>query len=251
MKVLAANWKMNHLRADVAPFLRGLSESKQQWKSSRMVLFPPAVLLPEVQVRASEFELRKPQFQYGPQNISGEDKGAYTGEISPFQAMDFECSWALVGHSERRQLFGESSQGAVKRAVGALSKGLEVMLCVGESLAEREAGHFSSVLKGQLAPLAGLAPSQRTRLWLAYEPVWAIGTGKNASVEEAVEAHRFIQSEMERLWEGKAPPVLYGGSVKAENAADFLSCAEVSGVLVGGASLSVSSFLAIAASIEE
>ena len=171
------------------------------------------------------------------QNVHWASEGPFTGEISPSMLVDAGVTGSIVGHSERRQSFGETNETAARRTAAALSAGLRVIACVGESEEDREAGRTELVLRSQVEILAA-AVGRHAGLTLAYEPVWAIGTGKTATPEQAQEAHAFIRSLLE-------VPVLYGGSVKPENAADLLAQPDVDGALVGGASLDVDSFAAI------
>ena len=171
------------------------------------------------------------------QNAHWEEDGAYTGEISPQMLVELGVQGTLVGHSERRQLFGETDATVARRARAALEAGLGVIACVGETLEQRESGDTELVLKIQVEAIA-FAAGDHDRLVLAYEPVWAIGTGRTATPEQAGEAHAFIKGLLDR-------PVLYGGSVKPENAAELLGRPEVDGALVGGASLDPDTFAAI------
>jgi triosephosphate isomerase len=171
------------------------------------------------------------------QNVHWEESGAYTGEVSPAMLLELGVQGSLVGHSERRQLFGETDETVARRASAALDAGLGVIACVGETLEQRESGDTELVLKIQVEAIA-FAAGEHDRLVLAYEPVWAIGTGQTATPEMAEEAHAFIKGLLDR-------PVLYGGSVKPENAAVLMSQPSVDGALVGGASLDPDSFAAI------
>ncbi len=171
------------------------------------------------------------------QNVHWEPSGAYTGEVSPQMLRELGVEGSLVGHSERRQLFGETDESVARRARAALEAGLGVIACVGETLEQREAGDTELVLKIQVEAIA-FAAGEHEQLVIAYEPVWAIGTGRTATPELAEEAHGFIRSLLDR-------PVLYGGSVKPENAADLLAQPSIDGALVGGASLEPDSFAAI------
>ena len=171
------------------------------------------------------------------QNVHWEPTGAYTGEVSPAMLLELGVDGALVGHSERRRLFGETDETVARRARAALDAGLGVIACVGETLEQRESGDTELVLKIQVEAIA-FAAGAHENLVIAYEPVWAIGTGKTATPEMAEEAHAFIKGLLDR-------PVLYGGSVKPENAAELLSQSSIDGALVGGASLEPDSFAAI------
>jgi triosephosphate isomerase len=171
------------------------------------------------------------------QNVHWAEEGAYTGEISPPMLVELGVAGAIVGHSERRQYFGETDESVARRTAGALEHGLRVIACVGESLEERESGEMELVLRVQLDAIADAAGAH-DRLVVAYEPVWAIGTGRTATPEQVCDAHAFIKSLLD-------VPVLYGGSVKPDNAEELLSEEGVDGALVGGASLEVESFTAI------
>jgi triosephosphate isomerase (TIM) len=171
------------------------------------------------------------------QNVHWADEGAFTGEVSPPMLLELGVVGAIVGHSERRQYFGETDETVARRTAGALEHGLRVIACVGESLEERESGQMELVLRVQVESI-GEAAGPHERLVVAYEPVWAIGTGRNATPEQAREAHAFIKALLD-------VPVLYGGSVKPDNASELLAQESVDGALVGGASLEVESFTAI------
>ena len=171
------------------------------------------------------------------QNVHWAEEGAFTGEVSPVTLVELGVQGSLIGHSERRQYFGETDETVARRALAALEHGLDVIACVGESLEEREAGQTELVLKVQVEAIAD-AVGHHERLVFAYEPVWAIGTGRTATPDLAQEAHAYIKSLLD-------VPVLYGGSVKPENAGDLLAQPDVDGALVGGASLEIESFTAI------
>jgi triosephosphate isomerase len=240
-KIFAANWKLHKTPRETREFFR-------QWKerasglppTSQVVFFPPAISL-----EATSQELSGSRFQWGAQNCYFEDKGAFTGENSPAVLKDLGARWALVGHSERRQIFGETDELLAKKTRKIQDLGMTPMLCVGELLAEREAGKTLEVLRRQLEK--GLATANKQApLAVAYEPVWAIGTGKVAGPEQVKEAHAFLREEISRLGFSAQTPILYGGSVKADNAKGLIELPHVNGFLVGGASLEVESFLAIA-----
>jgi triosephosphate isomerase (TIM) len=218
--LIAGNWKMFKTPPETAAFCRAFRAPP----GVDVVVCPPYTSLRE----AVESGLTV----YA-QNVHWEAEGAYTGEVSAEMLRDLGVVGSIVGHSERRQHFGETDETAWSRAEHALQTGLSVVYCVGEVEAEREAGHTEEVLRRQLSVL-----TPHERLVVAYEPVWAIGTGKTASPEQAQEAHAFIKG----LVDG---PVLYGGSVKPENAGELLAQPDVDGALVGGASLDVESFTAI------
>jgi triosephosphate isomerase len=177
------------------------------------------------------------------QNVFYEEKGAYTGEIAPAMLTELGCVYAIVGHSERRQYFGETDETVNKRVKLALSHGLGVIFCIGETLEQREAGQTNDVLAGQLE--GGLKDVAIDQIIVAYEPVWAIGTGKTATTEQAQDAHAFIRDKIKKLFgaeKADAVRILYGGSVKPENVDELMACADVDGALVGGASLKPDSF---------
>jgi triosephosphate isomerase len=181
----------------------------------------------------------------GAQNVHWESHGAFTGELAAPMLSEIGAEWVLVGHSERRTLFGETDETALDRAKAAQAVGLEVIYCIGETLAERDAGETFAVLERQTAGLGSLDPSH---LVLAYEPVWAIGTGRTATPAQAQEAHAFLRVRMASVFDGDAAEalrILYGGSLKPANAHELLSLADVDGGLIGGASLDVASFFAI------
>ena len=224
--LIAGNWKMYKGPVETAEFCLGLRE--QELNGVDVVVAPPFVgLAVAVQLLAGT------EIAVAAQNVHWEDEGAFTGEVSARMLREVGVYGAIVGHSERRQYFGETDETVGKRVHAALEAGLFVIACVGETEAERERGETNEVLRHQLAVL-----EPDDNLVLAYEPVWAIGTGKTATPEIAQEAHAFIKSQLE-------VPVLYGGSVKPDNAAELLAQEDVDGALVGGASLELESFTAI------
>jgi triosephosphate isomerase (TIM) len=218
--LIAGNWKMFKTRAETTAFCEALTPPDDV----DVVICPPFTSLAD--------SVASGITTYS-QNVHWDEEGAFTGEVSVRMLLDLGVQGALVGHSERRQYFGETDETAWSRAECALAAGLGVIYCVGEVEAEREAGHTEEVLRRQVSVL-----SARERLVIAYEPVWAIGTGKTATADQAQEAHAFIKSLLD-------VPVLYGGSVKPENAEELLSEPDVDGALVGGASLDAESFTAI------
>jgi triosephosphate isomerase len=225
--LIAGNWKMFKGPAETAEFCIALRE-RELPSGVEVVLCPPFVSLAvAVQLLAGT------DIAVAAQNVHWEHEGAFTGEISAPMLREVGVYGAIVGHSERRQYFGESDETVARRARAALDAGLSVIACVGETEAERESGQTEAVLRRQLSVLE---PDEQ--LVIAYEPVWAIGTGKTATPELAREAHAFIKSILE-------VPVLYGGSVKADNAVELLAQPDVDGALVGGASLDVDSFVSI------
>lgn len=241
-RVLAGNWKMNLGLAEARSLLTAIGDGRPSSPSLSIVVFPPATVLAPLAAQ------RRPEDpKLGAQNCHAEPKGAFTGEISAEMARDAGAEYALVGHSERRRLFCENDQIAHQKLKAVWRAGLQPLLCIGETLAERERRETRDVLKRQLErALEGAAA--RSPLWIAYEPVWAIGTGVVASAEEVAEAHGWVLEELGRLgWDGAGvrTPVLYGGSVDPKNAGVLAAIPEVAGFLVGGASLKAESFLAI------
>ncbi|HTS72302.1 MAG TPA: triose-phosphate isomerase [Gaiellaceae bacterium] len=222
--LVAANWKMCKGPAETRRFCTAFSPPT----GVEAVICPPFVSL------AAALESDHTVFA---QNVHWADEGAFTGEISAPMLRELGVAGAIVGHSERRQYFGETDETVARRAVAALEHGLRVIACVGESLEEREAGQMELVLRVQVEAIAE-ATGPHERLVIAYEPVWAIGTGLTATAGQAREAHAFVKSILD-------VPVLYGGSVKPENAGELLAEDGVGGALVGGASLDVKSFTAI------
>jgi triosephosphate isomerase len=226
MKLIAGNWKMYKGTAEAADFCLGLRE--EDLEGVDVVVCPPFVSLAvAVQLLAGT------EIAVAAQNVHWEGEGAYTGEVSAAMLLELGVYGAIVGHSERRQYFGETDEAVGRRARGALDAGMFVIGCVGETEDERERGETESVLRRQVS-----AFEADDNLVLAYEPVWAIGTGRTATPEMAQEAHAVIKSVLDA-------PVLYGGSVKPDNASILLGQPDVDGALVGGAALELESFVAI------
>jgi triosephosphate isomerase len=221
--IVAGNWKMF-----AGPDPAALAERLAGVSGVDAIVCPPFVSLAQcVEAGLTTYA----------QNVHWENEGAYTGEISPSMLLGLGVAGSLVGHSERRQYFGETDSGVARRAQAALEAGLGVIACVGETQEERDAGDMETVLRIQVEAI-GAACGAHERLVLAYEPVWAIGTGRTATPEMAQEAHALVKSLLDR-------PVLYGGSVKPDNADELMAQPDVDGALVGGASLDVESFAAI------
>ena len=245
-RLVAANWKMNgsggfanDFAAALVPALEGLDAGVE------VVVAPPSILVPAVRDALREHQGRR--ISIGVQNVSEWDCGAYTGEIAASMAVDQQCSFAIIGHSERRSLFSEDDASINRKLHQALSAGLEPILCVGETLAEREAGEALAVVERQVAQaLAGMEAGDWRHLCIAYEPVWAIGTGRTASAEDAQQVHGHIRQWLERQGGSAADvPIIYGGSVKPESAADLFAQPDIDGGLIGGASLKPADFAAI------
>ncbi len=233
--LIAGNWKMNGMLEEAQQFVADLGEIPSP-DHVEVALMPPFTLLHPL----SE-PLRQKGIQLGAQNVYYEPKGAFTGSISPMMLRDAGCHYVILGHSERRDILGETNELIGKKLAAAWTAGLEPVLCIGEHLEERQDGETNAVLRRQLAVLED-AP-EGAPLSVAYEPVWAIGTGLTASPEQVTETHAFIHEELSRL--GHDCRVLYGGSVKPENTADLMACPGVEGALVGGASLQAKSFIQI------
>ena len=244
MAVIAGNWKMHMGPDEVAGFFDSFDVAAIP-ETQELLIFPPSVSL-RAAVQAS---LLDPKVQIGVQNIHWEDGGAYTGETSAGMARAAGATFALIGHSERRHVFGETDEQTARKVEAARRHGLVPVLCVGETLQERQAGRVSEVILRQLDVGLPALSAGGERFLIAYEPVWAIGTGETATPEDASEAHGTLRRRLEEalgLVDGVAVPLLYGGSVKPENAAELLAAPDVGGVLVGGASLDPGSFAGIA-----
>jgi triosephosphate isomerase len=239
-QVLAANWKMYKTIAEAQSFAGEFLPLLQE-NMAQIIVCPPATLLSDLQRQFAGSRVG-----LGVQNIYWESEGAYTGEISALQAADAGAAFCLCGHSERRQYFGESAQMVALKAAAGLKAGLTPIVCVGETLAQRESGQAMPFLHDDIqASLHGIAPSPA--LMIAYEPVWAIGTGRVATPADAEQAIAHIRAALAEIWGEAAPKVriLYGGSVKPDNIKALLDCPNIDGALVGGASLDAASFVAI------
>ncbi len=243
--LVAGNWKMHRTGAEAVELIHQLRDGLGQGRTEVMVA-PPFTAL-EAAARA----LDGSGIALGAQNVHWEAQGAFTGEISVGMLKAVGCTQVIVGHSERRHLFGETDASVNKKTRAVLHAGMRPVVCVGETLAERDAGRTLEVVSAQLhGSLAGVAVEEMSHVVLAYEPVWAIGTGRNATPSQAQEVHAHIREALVRLFGrpvGETVRVLYGGSVKADNAAELLGQADVDGALVGGASLKAQEFLAIVA----
>lgn len=237
--LIAGNWKMHKGVAETTAYLEDLT-AEDLPAGVDVLCCPPFVALPAAAMIATGSNVH-----IGAQNVHWETSGAFTGEIAAPMLAEIGVTWVIVGHSERRTLFGETDATALARAGTAQTAGLDVVYCIGESLSERDGGRTFEVLEKQTESLGSLDPSH---LVLAYEPVWAIGTGRTATAAQAQEAHAFLRVRMAALFGGEAAEairILYGGSLKGENAHELLGLADVDGGLIGGASLDVRSFSAI------
>jgi triosephosphate isomerase len=241
--LFAANWKMHHGPAAARELVQAVLAKTAPREGRRLLFFPPAVSL----VSAVKALQGRADAAVGAQNIHWEPKGAFTGELSAPLARDAGAAWVLVGHSERRHKFSETDAETGLKARAALAAGLSPMLCVGETLEQRERGQKEAVVRRQLeAGIGDLDAETLERVAIAYEPVWAIGTGVNATPEDAAAMHRMIRDWLGRRSSGAFRfPILYGGSVSPENVAALLAEPDLDGVLVGGASLTADSWLQI------
>lgn len=240
-KLVVGNWKMNLVPKEAKELVTQIANAyNNNLKKAEVWVTPPALDIPAVAEVLNGTTIR-----YGSQNAYFEDSGAFTGELSIPMLSEVGASFAIVGHSERRHIFGESNEQVAQRAVGLLKKSFTTILCVGEMLPDREAGRTNAVLETQLTPvLNNIDASLLTNLVIAYEPVWAIGTGKVATIKEIEDAHAFIDQTCRKALK-ECPPILYGGSVKPNNFAEIIAVPRVSGALVGGASLSFEPFKAL------
>lgn len=237
-KLIAANWKMHKTRAEARDLIKDIVDGLHTKPAinTEIVIFPPYTAL-DASLASSEIAL-------GAQNVYPAEQGAFTGEISTSMLQDVGCTWVLTGHSERRHILGESSIFIGKKTAFALEHGLSVILCIGETLEEREMDLLQSVLYGQIED-ALYDIKDFSHLVIAYEPVWAIGTGKVASADDIRFVHALVRGHLQKICGKNHIRILYGGSVKPENATEILKIDNVNGLLVGGASLQAGSFLNI------
>lgn len=244
--LIVGNWKMNKTASEAAAFVHEIARRLPASPAVEYVVTPPFTALESVRAALGSSST----IQLGAQNLFWEDHGAYTGEISASMLKDLGCRYVIIGHSERRTLFGEREDAIQKKLCAALAHDLKPILCIGESFAQREAGKTEEVLQQQLhGALAGLSLHSVTALTIAYEPVWAIGTGKAATTDQAVAAHRTIRAFLATMWSAdvaEATRILYGGSVTPQNIDALLRSDQIDGALIGGACLQVDSFVTIA-----
>ena len=245
--LIVGNWKMNKTASEAATFVRELSQRLPETSTNvELVVAPPFTALESVRMALGASS----SIQLGAQDMFWEDYGAYTGEVSAPMLKDLGCRYVILGHSERRTLFGEQSDSIQKKIRAALKHGLRPILCIGESLAQRDYGSTDDVLTQQLREsLSSFTDEAMAGVTVAYEPIWAIGTGKSATTEQAVAAHRTIR----RVLAATASPaiadrtrILYGGSVTPQNIESLLASDQIDGALIGGACLQVESFATIA-----
>ena len=244
-KLVIGNWKMNGNRAANSALLSGVVAGLQADGAQRADC---AVCVPAPYLAQCQTELQDSALAWGGQDLSVHASGAYTGEVAASMLVDFAARYVLCGHSERRAYHNESSELVAQKAVTALAAGLTPVICVGETLEEREAGTTEAVICGQLQAALDVIPvADLTKVVLAYEPVWAIGTGKTATPQIAQDAHRFLRARLEQKNADAAAKVqiLYGGSMKPENAKELMAQPDIDGGLIGGAALKAVDFLAI------
>ncbi|MCW8909096.1 MAG: triose-phosphate isomerase, partial [Gammaproteobacteria bacterium] len=237
------NWKMNGSSESVKELMAGIKDGMGSVNNAEVVVCPPAVYISRVVGAAADTAIK-----VGSQNICDEDKGAFTGEISGEMLKDTGCEYAIIGHSERRSLYGESDELVARRFAAARRNGIKPIFCIGETLEEREQGVTNDVCSRQIDAVVALEGVEALADGvIAYEPVWAIGTGKTASPEQAQEVHAFIRGKIAALNADVAEGlrILYGGSMNAGNAAELIGQADIDGGLIGGASLKSEDFLAI------
>jgi triosephosphate isomerase len=239
--IVAGNWKMNKTAAEARDLVQGLKREVGLVKEVDVVICPPFTVLAEVHKAILDTNIR-----LGAQNMSEHASGAYTGEIAAGMLKEFSVRYVILGHSERRQFQKESDELIAKKAAAAHAASLKPIVCVGELLEDREAGRTNTVVGAQLqGSLAGLSKAQMEETIIAYEPVWAIGTGKTATPDQAQEVHAFIRKRIEALFDentARRVRIQYGGSVKPSNAREILGKPDVDGALVGGAALEIRSF---------
>jgi triosephosphate isomerase len=243
--LIAGNWKMNGSLVANAALLADIKAGAAAQSQVELLVCPPAVYV----AQCAQL-LQGSAVAWGAQDVSAQAGGAYTGELAASMLADLACSYVIVGHSERRSYHGESSELVAKKALQALGAGVVPIVCVGETLAEREAGQTAAVVGAQLqAVLDVLDAATLARIVVAYEPVWAIGTGKTATPEMAQEVHALLRAQLAGKDAAAAAQVriLYGGSMKPDNAKDLLAMPDIDGGLIGGAALKAADFLAIAA----
>ncbi len=241
LPIIAGNWKMNKTVGEAINFIRELKGLLSGINDVEIVVAPPFTAL-----FAVGKELHGSSIKLSAQNLHWEEKGAYTGEISPLMLKELDCKYVIIGHSERRQYFGESDEIVNRKIKAALKNDIKPIFCIGETLMERESGETFNVIKRQLeSGLKDIKEEEIKEMVIAYEPVWAIGTGKTATPDQAEEVHSFIRERLETLFSKEISEkvrIQYGGSVTPENIKRLMQQANIDGALVGGASLSAESF---------
>jgi triosephosphate isomerase len=249
-KIVAGNWKMNTTPEEGLNLVIQILHQVRANDKREVIFFPPFTHLDLIQKNIQN----QPFFSVGAQNCSNELKGAYTGEISVKMLQAMNISWVMIGHSERRQIFSETSALLQKKTTIAVTVGMNIMFCCGETLEERESGDFKKIIETQLNDsLFHVDKEKMKTITIAYEPVWAIGTGKTATPEQAEEIHAFIRSLVQSKYDDETARqirILYGGSVKADNANQLFNMPNIDGALVGGASLIANEFCQIISAAE-
>lgn len=237
---IAANWKMNKTVSETREFIASFIPAVKDVIDADIVIAPPFTSL----AVAAE-NLKDTGVMLAAQDVFYEEKGAFTGEVSPLMLIDIGCNYAIAGHSERRQYFNETDETVNRKIKAAKKAGLKIIFCIGESLEERETGKTYDVLQREIKN--GLYEIDTENIVIAYEPIWAIGTGKTATPAQVQEAHDYIREKLKAIYSNKADEIciIYGGSVTPENIDSLMACRDVDGVLVGGASLKVESFVRI------
>ena len=248
--VIAGNWKMNMLASEVKPFIEQLKENMPKTRACDVVLCTPAVMIPAMIKAGKECKVAA-----GGQDVSKFEKGAYTGEVSASQLADIGAKYCIVGHSERRQYHGEDDMLVNAKARALLAKGISPIICVGESLEQRETGITNEWIALQVkSALNGVPADKLRRCIIAYEPIWAIGTGKTATAEQAQEVCEGIRAVIRKIYgarPARAVSILYGGSMNAKNAYELLAQPDIDGGLIGGASLKPVDFATIIAATNQ
>lgn len=242
-KLVAGNWKMHGNLAENKQLLSAISAGLDGLQGAKFAVCVPYPYLSSVQNA-----LQDTNISWGAQNVSQYEKGAYTGEVSVSMLNDFKCAYVIIGHSERRTLFGEDSYTVAEKYVTTQKAGLTPILCVGETLEQREAGTTEQIIQEQLTAVVNVAGIESfSKAVIAYEPIWAIGTGKTASPQQAQDVHAFIRNGIaaQNINIAKELTILYGGSVKANNAAELFAMSDIDGGLIGGASLVANEFITI------
>ncbi len=241
-KLVVGNWKMNGSLAANAALLAGVSDGV-----NAAVGADCAVCVPSPYLAQAQLTLAGTSIGWGAQDVSAQPSGAFTGEVSATMLADFACRYVIVGHSERRAYHGESSELVAKKAVAVLNAGMTPIVCVGETLAEREAGQTDAVVREQLGKVIDLVGERLAQIVVAYEPVWAIGTGKTATPAMAQEVHASLRAQMaeKNAVAAAGVQILYGGSMKPDNAVELMAQSDIDGGLIGGAALKAADFLAI------
>ncbi|MDO5667609.1 MAG: triose-phosphate isomerase [Alcaligenaceae bacterium] len=241
-RLVLGNWKMHGSILENRELVRRLLEGSEELPAGVLA----GVCVPFPYLAQARELLHASDISWGAQDVSCHPQGAYTGEVSAQMLSDFGCTWVLVGHSERRSMHGENSAQVAEKAQKAIKRGITPVVCVGESFKEHEDGAALDVIRQQLKPILALGAEQVSKMVIAYEPIWAIGTGLTATPEQAQTVHAYIRSLAEEIGVNSLY-ILYGGSVKADNAASLFAMPDINGALVGGASLDANDFLAIAA----